>query len=61
MVLQGQVIRPNDAYGVDLGDDFNSFCIDQYAGASGFDWAADKLILYGKFSYPVVRMPNKFD
>lgn len=41
--------------------EFNSFGIDQFAGASRFDWEVDKEILYGKMERPVVRMPNEFD
>lgn len=40
--------------------EFNSFGVDQYSGASLFDWDEDKEILYNS-TEPVFRMPGEFE
>lgn len=49
-----------EGYDFPLIVEFNSFGIDQFAGASLFDWDRDKEILYHS-SEPVFRMPGEFD
>ena len=40
--------------------EFNSFGVDQYSGASLFDWDKDRNVLYHA-TEPVFRMPEEFE